>query len=608
MKQRLFHILAILALPGVSGCVSDEIIIPDPGTGEIPPNNDPDDGKPEKNNDYFIYGLADIDIRTDKGVAVDSKDPADYRPCTVKVDGNDVFPDYEGRAQIRGRGNSTWWWYDKKPYRIKLDEASRFLEMKENRDWVLMADYRDVTHMMNNVGFSMAHYLEIPYTNHARYATVTLNGKYLGLYMVTEQVEEGGHRVELDADTGLLIALDINDGPSDVPDATNNYYSEVFGMASAVKYPRDCTVSQQNVAKNEFAKLEKAIKSLEWSQIDAVLDVKAMIDYLLVEELIGNVELNNRPSTRSVYINRHDSKSKWIMGPVWDCDGGFSYNWGDMYDEWGYGHTYFENYKYLIYGYDPYRHRGWNGAGVSDFFADLFGVPEFVSAYKERWNAVKDGLFDCVLKNIDLTEDVIAEAAQEDMDLWGIGNYKHKTEVKSLKTWLANRFSYLDGIINAYPDPSGGSPSDYPDLDNATVKGSLSLEASYPMDEHHFGAFITLSGQDQKAIADAIGIPYSSLADEYERGLVAFVAVEPDGTLNPDNTANAPGHWFDPDGWVTPYGQNSFVYSEMDMWYGGFNVGKHPYLCVPGTYTFAQALVKGTSAMKFQFTVTVTEP
>ena len=57
----------------------------------------------------------------------------------------------------------------------------------------------------------------------------------MGLYMITEQVEEGGNRVKLDSDKGILLTLDINDGPADEPDATDNFWSEVFRMAAAVK-------------------------------------------------------------------------------------------------------------------------------------------------------------------------------------------------------------------------------------------------------------------------------------------------------------------------------------------------------------------------------------
>ena len=83
------------------------------------------------------------------------------------------------------------------------------------------------------------------------------------------------------------------------------------------------------------------------------LDVESMARYILIQEIISNVEMDNYPSMRSGFIHRRDDDSLWVMGPLWDCDGGFNYNWGDMYDSRGWGHTYFENYRTLIFGSDP---------------------------------------------------------------------------------------------------------------------------------------------------------------------------------------------------------------------------------------------------------------
>ena len=45
--------------------------------------------------------------------------------------------------KIRGRGNSTWSYFPKKPYRIKLDEKSEVLGLKSDKDWIVLANYND---------------------------------------------------------------------------------------------------------------------------------------------------------------------------------------------------------------------------------------------------------------------------------------------------------------------------------------------------------------------------------------------------------------------------------------------------------------------------------
>ena len=414
------------------------------------PDREPEKEDPQKEEPVVPQqtGLVRLVVTTDGGVAVDSKETKDYRPCSVTVDG--AKPETL-RGAIRGRGNSTWHWYPKKPYRIKLDQSASLAGLPQNRDWVLLADYRDVTHLMNATGFFLARELGLPHTNHIRFVTLELNGEDMGLYALTEQVEEGGNRVKLDKTEGILLALDINDGPGDVPHATNNFYSDVFGMDGAVKYPNDATTADRDRVKREFARLEEAIDDEDWEEIQELLDVESMIHYILVQEIIGNVEMDNNPSLRSGYIHRYNNASKWVMGPLWDCDGGFSYNWGDMYDYYGWGHTFFENYRYLVFGSDPYRHGGAYGSTASDFFCRLFGIPEFVKQFQARWAEVHESLLENLLEYLDQQEKLIDEAAQDDMDLWEIDNYKHKTEYNKLVTWLTKRFGYLDGVIKKYP-------------------------------------------------------------------------------------------------------------------------------------------------------------
>ena len=401
-----------------------------------------------ENDRFYNFDVTDVVIDTKKGKRVNSKKI--YIPCSVEVSQNGSISAFSATGQIRGRGNSTWEWYPKKPYRLKLDESAKFLGMPKNRDWVFMADYRDVTHMMNLVGFTLARCLDVPYPNHIQYVRLELNGQDMGLYAVTEQIEEGGHRVQLDPEEGLLLALDVNDGPADCPDATNNFWSEVYGTACAVKYPDNAGADEVKYASDAFAELEEAIKSKDWERINQVLDVKSMAGYLLAQEIMGNVEMNNGSSIRSGYISRYSEESKWTMGPIWDCDGGFCYDWSDMYDSRGWGHTFFSDYTYLVFGSDPANRKGKYGS-YPHWISDLFGVPEFVGLVQDIWNEKYEKTLEYLLNIIDLAYDAIATDAKQDLDIWEIDNYTFKVQVSKLKNWLDNRFEYLDGIINAYP-------------------------------------------------------------------------------------------------------------------------------------------------------------
>ena len=431
-------IISLFLAAFLPGCKKD--ILPESGirTGEA------------EKTDYYQYGLGNLVIETDGGKAVDSKES--WTACTVILDGGGVFRNHGAmKGSIRGRGNSTWFWYPKKPYRIKLDESTRFMGMEANRDWVLLADFRDVTHLMNNVAFTLANELGLPCANRSRYVTLTINGQDMGLYMATEQIEEGGNRVPLDKKEGILLALDMNDGPAENPGATDNFFSSVFKAACAVKYPKDPDKAAVERVQWAYAELETAIGRRKWADIQKLLDVDSMINYILVQEIIGNGELDNNPSMQSGYIHRPSDSAKWVMGPFWDADSGFGYDASDMFNWNGMCHTYFV-WNTLVFGTEPYLHTGAMNGTASDFFCRLWGIPEFVRMLKARWNQSHEHLLEVALDQIDKTEAVIGEAAASDGMRWGINKFNHAQEVENLKNWITGRFSYLDSVIGAYPE------------------------------------------------------------------------------------------------------------------------------------------------------------
>ena len=210
-----------------ASCSQDDegtMVPPTPVTPEIPSDTTDSSKKDESETPLETlpakYQVARIDIAVDGGKEVTSKQKEDYLDCTIKVEADTAAWNFEGRGRIRGRGNSTWEWYPKKPYRIKLDKKASLLGLDEDKDWVLLANYRDPTHLMNTFVFEMGAGLGMPFTNHSRYVEVTINGDYKGLYQLTEQVEQGKNRVNIDSKQGWLLSLDVDDGPSEAPEAT----------------------------------------------------------------------------------------------------------------------------------------------------------------------------------------------------------------------------------------------------------------------------------------------------------------------------------------------------------------------------------------------------
>ena len=390
------------------------------------------------------YRVFQLYITTRSGRDVTSRDY--YQDCHLSLNAQGSFTSFSANAQIRGRGNSTFLWYDKKPYRIKLVEKHKMLGLAKAKSWVLLANYRDVTDLMNTFVFEMGHYLGLPYTNHTRYVELFLNGDYKGLYQLTEQVQQNKNRVAISDDRGILISLDVDDGPSSAPHAGDNFTSKVYRMPVCVKYPDDeyFTANTVDSVRTELARLEQAIKDKDYPRVKQLLDVPSFINYLLIQEFVYNVELS---APRSVFMHK-DGDGPWVMGPLWDFDAGYDFDWGDMY----HGHTYFADFRETVMGTNPLKRNG-QYSYVPQFFTDLFGCPEFVTAYKARWAAVKDSIVshawgECMKYVEHLRSD---GAMEREADRWPIRGKKFETELEKMHQWLENRRIHMTYLIQNIP-------------------------------------------------------------------------------------------------------------------------------------------------------------
>lgn len=420
----------------MSGCGDSS-----PSSDEIPDVEIPDEPTPTPTpdpvfEDEFVSGK--LSIVTEGDAEILSKE--NYVKCVVSLTHDNAEWNLEEvSAGIRGRGNSTWKWYPKKPYRIKFDKKQKVMGLDAAKSWVLLAEYRDPTSLMNAFVFELGKLMKLPYTNSNRYVEVTLNDDYIGLYHLTEQVQQGSSRVNVDEENGYLIQLDSDDGPDLSPGATDNFWSEIYRMPVCVKNPDEPDATRLETVRKDLGELEKAIRNSEWGNVCSLLDIDSMIDFLIIQELVYNVELD---APRSMYMHK-DVDGKWFMGPLWDFDGGFDFDWGTMYD----GHNYFSNYRELVMGTNPATHAG-TQYRIPGFFSDLFKMKEFVDRYKTRWEEVSlmvEPAWETTCKYYQANSEAFAREAGR----WPIDK-NYDREIGRLSTWLKNRCSYLSGVVKNY--------------------------------------------------------------------------------------------------------------------------------------------------------------
>ena len=267
-------------------------------------------------------GIAALYLNTN-GTAITSKDV--YVTGTLKLVGNFKDVLFDGKTEVKGRGNSTWD-MPKKPYRIKLDKKASLLGMPENKNWVLLANYADKSLIRNEVAFSLSRSIGRPFTVASRFVELYLNGSYLGSYQLTQQVKEG---------PGLVDIEEQQEGTTSLPDLSGGYLIEqdLFAngepvyfytakrMPFVIKYPDEDKINQQqkDYIKNHFQKLEDALYAANFTDpingYRKYFDVNSYVDYYIVNEVIGNPD-----AFRSTYLFKKRNDDKIYTGPIWDFD------------------------------------------------------------------------------------------------------------------------------------------------------------------------------------------------------------------------------------------------------------------------------------------------
>ncbi len=258
-----------------------------------------------------------VDVNTG-GVEIASTE--DYVSCTVSVSGTEIS---EYTAGIRGRGNTTWEYFPKKPYRIKFTEKVSLFGEQENKSWVLLAMSNDFSVVKDRLAFTMADAIGtdafVPSYN---YVELYLNGKYNGLYLMTDQVDENKGRAdvkesfsETDTEVPFLVELDAYASEEGVEGVD---WFTVAGKAYAIKYPDAAeryTEAQFEYIKNYIEAVNDACFRGSVEELGALVDIDSFIDYFIIQETMGQPEIN----WKSVYMYK-SADGLMKMGPVWDFD------------------------------------------------------------------------------------------------------------------------------------------------------------------------------------------------------------------------------------------------------------------------------------------------
>ncbi|MBQ9666978.1 MAG: CotH kinase family protein [Bacteroidaceae bacterium] len=550
-------------------------------------------GLTDEEKGHNKYRVFTLNITTENGEDIVEK--TKWIDCHFSLDGKGEYSDYSGTGRIRGRGNSSWKYYKKKPYKFKLDTKSKLLGLDKAKNWNLLSNYRDVTDMMNVFAFETARWMGMPHTNHSRFVEVFLNGDYVGVYQLTEKIEMGKNRIDIDEVEGVLLSIDLDDGPGLSPETTDNFWSEVYSLPMAVKEPEDLSTARMDSIRDDFAVLENAIQARDYALVDSLMDIPSFIGILQLHEFLYNVEID---APRSLYLYK-DKGGKYTFGPVWDWDAAYDFDWSN----WTENHTYFSDYRELIYGKDPVKATG-AAYHINKFFRDMFGDPTFVAQYKKAWADRSDSIY---VHGWEEVEKYIAEmnkgAYSRDVKRWPLemttGGWWGETytttfvpseEIDKMSTWLKRRKNYLDQIIADYPETAEDVvdiPAPVVTVEDGVIYVAATMEFAGGYSQTHRIEI------DEEVVTNLLGGTPRSLNP-----------LNSDGSVGENTAAGTYGAWFDDWGDTDSWGW-SHVYIESDDLYS-WKYGCHPDNCQKGdVHTVTMQYKRSTKTVNVVVTFTI---
>ena len=269
-------------------------------------------------------------INTVDSVPITSKDwyvPAYYYIDNMGIEGVESVGavDAPQLLDIRGRGNYSWAYYDKKPYRIKLDKKTSLLGMKRNKHWALIANADDyLGFLRHTVGYELSRQLGLAWTPSQQPVEVVLNGDYIGLYMLTETV-----RVEPDR-VNVLKQADYETDSTQITGGwlveIDNYYEEEQihtvesngqGLFLTYKSPEYLSDEQRTYLTDLIHTVDSTIYVTDKTNNswETYIDPDTLACFYIVQELLDDTEGFHG----SCYWHKENGDSTKIMfGPVWD--------------------------------------------------------------------------------------------------------------------------------------------------------------------------------------------------------------------------------------------------------------------------------------------------
>jgi len=278
------------------------------------------------------------------------------------TDTHQAYAFYDRSVQVRGRGNTTWFYgQEKRPLRFRFEsEYTMFYSTHAHRNWILLANHFDRAMMRNHGAFELARTLHgMDWSPMSVFVHLYINGEYAGVYQLTDERDVGPGRAELTYHenprwSGFFIELDGHNAEITAGERTYT-----------IRWPSGNSLTDHHTryVTDYLQSVSNAIRRHRWGHIMSLVDIDSFVDFYIVQELWKNQDIGNY--SVFMHINGTGRRRRLHMGPVWD------------FDQTSGNTDFVSEPEGLLAARDNY------------WFRYLMEMPQFQVLVRERWNEIR---------------------------------------------------------------------------------------------------------------------------------------------------------------------------------------------------------------------------
>jgi hypothetical protein len=244
------------------------------------------------------------------------------------------------RAQVRGRGNTTWSMSmssASRPLRMRLQEKADIMGVGEARNYILLASSNEKSHFRNWTALTIASQMGgLGYVPSVEFLNVYFNNRFIGVYLLTDERDIEPHRSPVITNKVPSRSEFLLEKNSRASGDLNYDYVIVDGSRIEMREPSGFKGGSEGHGRvvtdlvTEFTGvLRQSAEEDNFELFRRYFDVESFIDFYLLNYSLGVLdfgelsvwfELRFSDEGRLGELSGLDAGRLVYMGPVWDFD------------------------------------------------------------------------------------------------------------------------------------------------------------------------------------------------------------------------------------------------------------------------------------------------